>query len=239
MPDFSAPGYGEGFYSLSDRSAAAGAAAILPLLGAVLRIRSVADFGCSTGAWLAGWREAGVADLQGVDGPWVTSFRLEPSVFRVADLASPLDLGRTFDLAQSLEVAEHLPPQAAATLVATLARHAPLVLFSAAPPGQGGENHINEQPYDYWRALFAAHGFRLYDFVRPQVRHTRIAPWYRFNTLLYARGPVPPAVERTEIPAAAPVPDLAPLSYRLRKQIVRRIPLGAQARLARLLYRFV
>jgi hypothetical protein len=31
-----------------------------------------------------------------------------------------------------------------------LARHARrFVLFSAAPPGQGGEFHVNERPFEY------------------------------------------------------------------------------------------
>jgi hypothetical protein len=34
-----------------------------------------------------------------------------------------------------------------------------MVLFSAAPPGQGGEHHVNERTYEFWRGLFARHGY--------------------------------------------------------------------------------
>ena len=34
-------------------------------------------------------------------------------------------------------------------------RHSDIVLFSAAPPGQGGHGHVNERSYEYWRGEFA------------------------------------------------------------------------------------
>jgi hypothetical protein len=60
----------------------------------------------------------------------------------------------------SYEVAEHIHPRYARHLVATLTR-APLVIISAAQPGQGGEGHLNEQPLSYWRSLFEERGFML------------------------------------------------------------------------------
>ena len=64
----------------------------------------------------------------------------------MSNLANPVDLGRKFDLVQSLEVGEHLPKSAADTFVETLVKHGDVVLFSAASVGQGGHDHINEQP---------------------------------------------------------------------------------------------
>lgn len=65
------------------------------------------------------------------------------------DLTQPLSLGRKFDLCVSMEVAEHLPPSRADSFVADLVGLAPVVLFSAAVPEQGGTNHLNEQWPDY------------------------------------------------------------------------------------------
>jgi hypothetical protein len=56
----------------------------------------------------------------------------------------------------SLECAEHLPAHRAAPLVEWLTKSAPIVVFSAAIPGQGGKGHINEQPPDYWNDLFGS-----------------------------------------------------------------------------------
>jgi hypothetical protein len=83
---------------------------------------------------------------------------VDRSEFRVADLNQPLKLSEKFDLAVCIEVAEHLQRAAAAPLVQTLTSVAPVVLFSAAIPGQGGHGHYNEQPRSFWHALFAQHG---------------------------------------------------------------------------------
>src|SRR5579862_3100091 len=73
-----------------------------------------------------------------------------PRKVHCSRLDRPFNLGRSFDLAMSFEVAEHLPPDAAKGFVDSLTRLAPLVLFSAAIPFQGGVGHINEQWPEYW-----------------------------------------------------------------------------------------
>ena len=95
-------------------------------------------------------------------------------------------LGRRFDLAVSLETAEHLAPECATTLVASLVGLAPAVLFSAAVPGQGGTDHRNLQWPRYWSELFADHDFVTIDAVRPLLcRRSEVAHWYVQNTFLF------------------------------------------------------
>ncbi|HTU82550.1 MAG TPA: hypothetical protein VMF61_10495, partial [Candidatus Acidoferrales bacterium] len=97
--------------------------------------------------------------------------------------------GRTFDLAISLEVAEHLPESSAASFVATLTTLAPAVLFSAAVPFQGGEHHVNERWQSYWAELFERRGYTCVDCVRPRFwNDASIEFWYRQNTLVYVRA---------------------------------------------------
>jgi hypothetical protein len=132
--------------------------------------------------------EHGVSELLGLDGNHLDPDRLviPLEMFRPTDLSSPFEVGRTFDLAVCLEVAEHLPAQAAADFVASVAKAAPIVLFSAAVPGQGGEHHVNEQWPAYWAALFAAAGHKCSDALRPQLwMHDGIDFWYRQNMLLF------------------------------------------------------
>jgi len=77
----------------------------------------------------------------------------------VHDLREPLDLGRGFELILCLEVAEHLPLSAADTLCDSIALHCQkLLLFTAAPPGQGGHGHCNLQPFKFWQDRFAYRG---------------------------------------------------------------------------------
>ena len=121
--------------------------------------------------------------------------------------------------------------------VSDLCRHGNIVLFSAAPPGQGGENHINEQPYGYWRALFYELGYETIDFVRPLVASRRdVAPWYRYNTLLYVKREavqsLPDSVRRAAVPSDVAIRDVSPLLYKVRKSVVRRLPIWATQALA-------
>ena len=155
--------YDESFFYYTNQISARSAEVIVPLIYNALRPSSVLDLGCGCGVWLSQWRQTGASDILGLDGHYVASKDLviPAESFMAAELGQVVDLGRTFDLAQSLEVAEHLPESRAPGFVSDLCRHSDIVLFGAAPPGQGGENHINEQPYDYWQALFEAEGYEV------------------------------------------------------------------------------
>ena len=138
--------YDRSYYETLRQGGRRSAEAVLPRVFDLAAPRSIIDFGCGDGTWLAAAIRLGATDVLGVDGAWVPTDALQipPSRFRAVDLSAPLDLGRRFDLAFCLEVAEHLPSCAAPVLVRTLASHAPLILFSAAVPFQGGEDHVNE-----------------------------------------------------------------------------------------------
>ena len=123
--------YGAAFYRANARVAARSAERLIPKLIAAFPVRSVVDFGCGRGAWLSVWANEGAAVI-GVDGPSVDRRQLliDPACFRSADLAGPIDIGRQFDLVQSLEVAEHLPPASAERIVGTLTAHGPSSYYS-------------------------------------------------------------------------------------------------------------
>ncbi len=232
--------YSTTFQAYTTASNEASARRIVALVQNWLHPQSVVDFGCGQGIWPGAWHAAGVADVQGVDGDYVdrAALCIPPAQFLATDLARPIDLHRRFDLVECLEVAEHIAPDAAAQLVDTLTRHGDVLLFSAAPPGQGGEHHVNEQPYAWWRERMAAHGFELFDCIRPRIAQDRnVQPWYRYNIFLYARrdhlAQLPEAIRQTHIPPHAPIPDVSPLRYRLRKQVVKQIPQVVADQLAR------
>ncbi len=194
--------YDAGFYSRRHQKTLFAADAILSLVLELLPVvRSAVDVGCGVGTWLTVLREKGVGEIRGIDGRWVDRAFLEipDECFVEADLKAPLLLDKHYDLAISLEVAEHLPPETASTFVASLTGLADFVLFSAAIPGQAGDNHVNEQWPDYWAELFDAHGFAVVDQIRKQIWDLkRIPVWYRQNALLFVkkerlgelRGPV-------------------------------------------------
>jgi SAM-dependent methyltransferase len=163
---------------------------VVPALISLLRPRSVIDVGCGSGAWLSAFRENGVEQILGLDGDHVDpSWLVIPKdYFRAVDLAKPFDLDRKFDLAMSLEVAEHLPKKHARDFVRNLVNLSPLVVFSAAVPFQGGVHHVNEQWPEFWQGLFEESGYKSLDLIRKQFwKNAGVKYWYRQNMFLFAR----------------------------------------------------
>jgi len=232
--------YDAAFYRYINSGATRSASEMLPLLLTHLKINKVLDIGCGQGAWLAVWKELGASEVVGIDGSYIDqdSLLIKPDEFRSFDLAKSINLGDKFDLVQSLEVAEHLPECAAHEFVKSIVSHGKLVLFSAAVPGQGGENHINEQPYEYWRRLFKDEGYIPVDAIRPHLKGNKsIMPWYRYNTLLYVNKSsledLPDDLRRFAISNEQLITDVSPALYKLRKLLLRKlVPLIAYTWLA-------
>ncbi len=175
----------------------------------LVRPQSLVDVGCGIGTWLKVAKDSGVPLVVGVDGEYVLSAGLliEKSEFLPADLRMPLsDLERRFDLAMSLEVAEHLPRERSQGLVDDLCRLADVVIFSAAIPGQGGTDHINLQAQSAWIERFAVNGYLPFDLIRPRVwDETSVESWYRQNVLVFVNQNCAVLIARAqELEAAVP-----------------------------------
>ena len=185
--------YNSAFYVANEIVASKSANALAPLMVGSLAPGSIVDVGCGTGTWLRAFQENGVTDILGIDGEWARrgTLLISPDRFLEMRLDSPPyeAIGRRFDLATSLEVAEHLPPEAAPAFIEFLTSIADVVLFSAAIPFQGGTNHINEQWPDYWYRLFEERGYECIDGLRPTIWANEQIEWYyRQNLLIYFRN---------------------------------------------------
>lgn len=191
MPDLlTGEHYTKSFYEGLRDGVSRSAQAITPLVFDLIHPRSVVDVGCGDGTWLAMFCKLGVSEIFGIDGDYVERGILEipPESFQAIDLTKPFSLSRTFDLAISLEVGEHLAAASAPGFVQSLTRLAPVVLFSAAIPFQGGVHHVNEQWPDKWAALFREHDYLPVDCVRKHVwQNDSVDWWYAQNILLFAR----------------------------------------------------
>jgi 2-polyprenyl-3-methyl-5-hydroxy-6-metoxy-1,4-benzoquinol methylase len=142
--------YDEKFFDYINAGAERSAQCVVPLLLAVLKIESVLDVGCGQGAWLSLWKKLGVKHVTGIDGSYVdrNGLLISPKEFIAHNLTEGFDLQRHYDLVVSMEVAEHLSSGGNESFVNSLVAHGDLILFSAAPRGQGGHNHVNEQDYE-------------------------------------------------------------------------------------------
>lgn len=145
---------------------------------------SVIDVGCGE-AWLGHSLRLVSPQTRylGVDGPWAE--KADVTIDLATEPEYP-DMGVRWDLAVSLETAEHVPAARSADLVGWLCSLAPVVLFSAAAPGQGGEGHVNEQWPGYWADLFADRGYDGTGQMRWRIwEDDRVCWWYRQNLLLF------------------------------------------------------
>lgn len=236
--------YDDRFYDWVNQTARASARWLLPLARDAARPASVVDVGCGEGAWLDEWRRLGVSDVSGVDGDYVSRARLliPAENFVAADLSRGFSTPRRFDLAQSLEVAEHLPPASSEEFVDSMCGLSDVVMFSAAQPGQGGEGHVNERRPSAWAAAFAQRGYGAYDAIRPALaQQSRVSPWYRYNTILYANeagaARLSEAARATRVVDLRKLDEAGDLLWRVRKIALRPLPVDLVTKLSRARYR--
>lgn len=168
---------------------------IVPELIKIVNPKSVVDIGCGLGTFLKVFKSHGVNEVLGVDGPWVNKELLykniAPNEFFESDLEKEIKLDKTYDLVISLEVAEHLSENTADEFVKSLVNAGKVILFSAAIPYQGGQNHINEQWLTYWEEKFLKHKYVVHDIIRPIFwNDPKVFWWYRQNMVLITANDV-------------------------------------------------
>lgn len=200
--------YDDAFYAQQREGSRRSARIVLPIVFDIVAPKSIVDVGCGVGTWLSVASELGIPKLVGFDGDYVRSLRMERGnfTFNSVDLERAVSSSDRFDLATCLEVAEHISEARAGSLVSDLCKLSDAVLFSAAVPGQGGTDHVNEQWQSYWAKKFQANGYAAYDVVRPKIwTDDDVEPWYRQNILLYSRQPLPGREPATMIDVIHPV----------------------------------
>jgi SAM-dependent methyltransferase len=184
--------YNREYYTYVDAEASRSAPAIVQSVIAHVAPRSIADLGCGTGALLAEFR------AQAVEGTGLEYSQaalekcrergLNVRRWNIEEQRQP-QFG-PFDVVTCFEVAEHLSPACADPLVALLTALGPVVIFTAATPGQGGgADHINEQPHEYWIEKFEQKGYRLDRVLTEQWgerwQQANVASFYASNVMVF------------------------------------------------------
>jgi len=156
--------------------------------------KSVIDIGCGPGIYLKEFASKSVKVI-GYDGS--PAAKKESGVakkIKIHDLCQPLPLKKQFDLCLCFEVAEHLPASCAPTLINTLTKASPLIVFTAATPGQGPRSigHINEQPQAYWIKKFRAKNFqlnrKLTAKIRKEMKAKKVVWWITKNLMIFKKS---------------------------------------------------
>ena len=184
--------YDDAFYAAQVEESLVAARLYVARLREVFAPASVLDLGCGRGAWLKAFAEAGSERLVGLDGPWNAGEMLDQSIeFRPTDLERLCGdgwPGERFELALSLEVAEHLPSDSSLGFAKLLCGASDVVIFGAAIPHQTGTRHVNLRPQSAWAQDFASLGYAAWDLFRPSLwGHGAVPYWYQQNTFLYLR----------------------------------------------------
>jgi cyclopropane fatty-acyl-phospholipid synthase-like methyltransferase len=154
----------------------------------------VVDVGSGSGALLTAFASRGVSTM-GLEyseaGRAIsTSRNVETHAFDVR-FDSPAGEWGKFDVACCTEVAEHIPAEFADRLVKVLVTLAKTVVFTAATPGQGGVDHVNEQPHSYWIEKFLSHGYSVDQTLRErwsaEWKDAGVAYWYWKNVIVFTK----------------------------------------------------
>lgn len=184
--------YGNKFYKSQVSQSLRSARALLREVIGFVKPLSVCDVGCGTGAWLKAFQEITRIDDNNAIGfdfevP-LESLLINPTQYRNTDVSQPFTYNRKFDLCISLEVAEHISSSDSNTFIKSLVCLAPVVLFSAAVPGQMGTHHINEQWPSYWEERFKKHHYFAVDCLRRKIWGSKdILGCYKQNVVFYVR----------------------------------------------------
>lgn len=226
--------YGPDVARMMAERAVAAAEVVVPMVLEHVRPRSVIDFGCGSAHWAAEFRRRGAEEVLGVDGPWVARDELAIAADElvVHDVTEPFEPPHEFDLAVCLEVAQHVPPEREDVFVDSLARCAPVVLFSAPVPDQPGVGAtLNNRWPAHWAEAFSRRGMSWVDCLRLRVwAHPRVTWWYAQNMALVVRDDLLaglPGLKATAEPLALIHPGM------VRHLVAPRPPAGVRARLAR------
>jgi hypothetical protein len=132
----------------------------------VLNINSLVDFGCGLGVFLDGALSTGkIQNLVGYEYCYdnakkYLSQTIKPYIY-YGNVMESINCGK-FDCVLSFEVAEHILTEKSDIFVKNLTESSnKYIVLTAAPPGQGGTGHINEQPKDFWIDKIESVGFSM------------------------------------------------------------------------------
>jgi len=170
------------------------------IISAHFKPSSLIDWGCGCGFILEKLKVNGVQDLYGIEGS------KEVLEFIPASLKDDICINdvllanigiNIYDMAVSIEVAEHLAEKDSGKFVNSICNSASeWIWFSAAQIGQKGTGHINCQPLSYWESVFKEVGLfepdweMSYKIKSAMLQNHQVIlgfPWLRDNLIIWRK----------------------------------------------------
>lgn len=167
-------------------------AVIADILCELIDFKTVFDIGCGMGLYITELGKRGKMCV-GCDASPDGVLLASPDVIVfLSDATKILLLNKKYDIVICFEVAEHIPKRHSRKLVSNCTSNGRRVLFTAAPPGQGGVGHINEQPYAFWINIFEDYGYnynmKLSNKLREAMLSKNVVSWIANNIMVFDEG---------------------------------------------------
>lgn len=151
--------------------------------------KSVIDLWCGLGTFVKVFQDYWI-DAYWVNWEWVEKDKLfidEKSLI-IKNLEEFYDFWKKYDLAISLEVAEHIDEKYSDNFVKTLISCSDYIVFSAATSCQWWQNHVNEQRPEYREKKFNKYWYKFYDVFRHVFWDNKNIFWrYKQNMFLIVK----------------------------------------------------
>jgi hypothetical protein len=171
---------------------------IADIIAAYLKPTSAIDWGCGCGYILEKLQMHGITNLAGVEGSEEVRPFIPENLVDYIEIADVLLFQPSYyDLAISIEVAEHIEKKNAGRFVNAICGSADKwIWFSAGQPGQAGTGHINLQPLSYWEKVFSEIGLfepdweKTYEIKQAMLQNHKLSlgfSWLRDNLLIFRR----------------------------------------------------
>jgi cyclopropane fatty-acyl-phospholipid synthase-like methyltransferase len=187
--------YDKRYNDFLDAVASESAPAMAATIERIFKPNSIIDVGCGAGTLLLQLKRNGF-EVKGLEYSDAGIARCREKGVQVEkfDLETQAPIQGSYDVTVSFEVAEHLPGSLADNYVRVISQFSPVVIMSAATVGQGGHDHVNEQPHEYWIEKMQRRGFD-YDRqtsyqVRAEWAEKGVASWYANNIMIFRRKDV-------------------------------------------------
>ncbi|WP_407525573.1 methyltransferase domain-containing protein [Lacibacter sp. MH-610] len=155
--------------------------------------KRIIDFGCGTGDLAKAFASRGVT-VEAIDGYSTPDFSAYSNIhFTKVDLNNTVatqhfleQFDGKFDLAISIEVAEHLNPAVSSSFIEWMTSMADVIVFSAAVPSQDGDGHINCRSRSDWYQFIKQDNFVIADTLRQHfISNPRLGLWHKLNIVDY------------------------------------------------------